>query len=77
MDCNELVEVITDYLEGTLPAKDRERFDAHLLECPFCVTYLAQMRATLSALGEIPVESIAPAAREELAHIFHDWKLRK
>ncbi|MGB6521545.1 MAG: zf-HC2 domain-containing protein [Candidatus Cybelea sp.] len=31
--------------------RDRERFEAHLRECPYCVTYLEQMRATLSALG--------------------------
>lgn len=77
MDCNELVEVITDYLEGTLPEKDRARFDAHLLECPFCVIYLQQMRATLAAVGEIPVESIAPSARDELLRTFRDWKQRK
>ena len=77
MDCNELVEVITDYLEGTLPEKDRARFDAHLLECPFCVTYLEQMRATLTAVGEIPVESLPPSARDELLRSFRDWKQHK
>jgi anti-sigma factor RsiW len=51
MACNELVEEVSDYLEGTLPAAERERFEAHLAECPFCTTYLEQMRTTVAALG--------------------------
>jgi anti-sigma factor RsiW len=74
MDCIELVELITDYLEGTLPQHDRERFNAHLSECPYCVIYVDQMRATLRALGEIPVESIGDTAREKLLHAFREWK---
>ena len=74
MDCIELVELITDYLEGTLPQPDRERFDAHLIECPYCVTYVEQMRATLSALGEIPIESIGELEKERLLHAFRQWK---
>ena len=76
MDCNELVEVITDYIEGTLPQNDRERFDAHLRECPFCVTYVEQMRATIAALGSIPVEAISDATRQKLLTAFRDWKTR-
>jgi len=74
MDCNELVEVITSYLEGDLPAADRERFDGHLKECPYCVIYLEQMRATLGALGEIPLESVSPAALNALVTAFRSWK---
>lgn len=74
MDCNELVEVITDYLEGALSQSDRARFDAHLTECPYCVTYVEQMRATLAALGEIPVETIGDDARVRLLATFRDWK---
>lgn len=74
MDCIELVEVITDYIEGTLPQNDRERFDAHLRECPFCVTYVAQMRATIATLGAIRVETISDAAREKLLSAFRDWR---
>ena len=74
MDCIELVELITDYLEGTLPLSDRQRFDAHLGECPYCVTYLGQMRATLGALGEIPPETISDTAKDRLLHAFRNWK---
>ncbi|MGG7380574.1 anti-sigma factor family protein, partial [Escherichia coli] len=51
MACNELVDAITAYLDGTLPDHDRRRFDAHVAECPLCTEYLAQMRDTIARLG--------------------------
>jgi anti-sigma factor RsiW len=74
MACRELVELVTDYLEGRLPPADRDRFDAHLGACDGCTAYLEQMRQTLAALGRIPEESISPRAREELLHAFRDWR---
>ena len=74
MTCRELVEVITDYIEGTLPEHDRRRFEQHLGECPGCVNYLEQMGETIQALGELPEESIQPQAREELLRAFRAWR---
>lgn len=74
MTCRELVDVITDYLENTLPADDRARFEEHLAACPYCVNYLDQMRITIATLGELREESISPAAREELLEAFRGWK---
>jgi anti-sigma factor RsiW len=72
--CQELVELVTDYLEGRLPAADRERFDAHIAGCDACTNYLEQMRMTLQALGRIPEESISLQAREELLVAFRNWR---
>jgi anti-sigma factor RsiW len=74
MDCNELVEVITDYLEDTMSPEDRARFDEHLVCCEGCTTYLAQMRATLTAMGRIPPETVSGQARKRLLQSFRDWK---
>lgn len=74
MDCNELVELITDYLEGNLAASERTRFDAHLRICDGCSTYLEQMRATLDVLGRIPLNSVSKTTRERLQHAFRNWK---
>jgi anti-sigma factor RsiW len=74
MTCKELVEVITDYLEGTMPEHDRERFEEHLDECPWCVNYLEQMRGTIDTLGELREESLEPAAREDLLETFRGWR---
>jgi anti-sigma factor RsiW len=74
MTCRELVEVITDYLEGTMAALDRERFESHLRECPYCATYLEQMRETIATVGELREESLEPRVREELLARFRDWR---
>jgi anti-sigma factor RsiW len=74
MTCKELVEVVTDYLEGELSAVDRRRFEEHLEECPYCRIYLEQMRTTIRTLGRLSEESIPRDARAELLNAFRDWK---
>ena len=74
MSCKELVEVITDYLEGALSTADRARFEEHLAECPHCVNYLEQMRASVRTLGRLTEGSIPSEARQELLRVFRGWK---
>ena len=74
MACNELVEVITAYLEGTLPAADRRRFDAHLAECPHCTEYLAQMRNTIDRLGKLDDSTLSRETRQGIIAAFRDWR---
>lgn len=74
MACQELVEVITEYLEGTLPAPDRRRFEAHLVLCDPCVVYLEQMRATIATAGRIPLDELSAPGREALLQAFGDWR---
>jgi anti-sigma factor RsiW len=74
MACNELVQTITAYLDGTLPEADRDRFDAHLANCPYCTEYLAQIRATIARLGTLDETTLTPQAREDLLGAFRDWR---
>jgi anti-sigma factor RsiW len=74
MTCQELVELVTEYLEGALPARERERFDRHLDECPYCTNYLDQMRITIRTLGSLEEESISPEVKDALLTAFRDWK---
>ena len=74
MACQELVEVITDYLEGTLPASDRKRFDAHLSTCDPCREYVEQMRTLIRLSGGLTVQTIEPATRESLLRAFRRWR---
>jgi anti-sigma factor RsiW len=75
MSCRELVEVVTDYLEGKLPERDRVRLEAHLAECPYCEEYIAQMRETIAALGELPrAESLDARTERELLEAFRGWR---
>jgi anti-sigma factor RsiW len=76
LPCQELVELVTGYLEDRLPTSTRLRFEAHLAQCSGCRTYLEQMRQTLRALGRLPTESIAPEARDRLLAVFRDWQRR-
>lgn len=72
--CVELVEVVTDYLEGAMPAPERRRFEAHLVTCPYCIEYVEQMRAVGGALGGLADDSIAPQTRDALLAAFRDWR---
>jgi predicted anti-sigma-YlaC factor YlaD len=74
MTCKELVEVITDYLEGAMPSEDVARFEGHLGECPGCQIYLDQMRGTIKALGHVPPESLSDEAERTLLMAFRDWR---
>jgi anti-sigma factor RsiW len=72
--CRELVELVTDYLEGRISSADRSRFEEHLDECDGCTAYVEQMRRTIEALGHIPEESLSPEAERELLAAFRDWR---
>lgn len=74
MTCQELVELVTEYLEGTLPANEAARFEDHLADCPHCRVYLDQMRHTIGALGRLPRETVPPAVLDELVGYFRTWK---
>jgi anti-sigma factor RsiW len=74
LSCQELVELVTDYLEGSLAAEDVARFEAHISGCEACTSYLAQMRATVAALGHLPPESLSAEAQAELLVAFRDWR---
>ena len=76
MPCQELVELITAYLDGTLSPVDRLRFEQHLAECRHCRTYLLQMRQTIQVLGRLPEETIPDEVKAQLLQAFRDWKGR-
>jgi len=68
--CRQVVELVTDYLEGDLPDAVRSAVERHLQTCPPCVTYIEQMRSTACSLRDVPVESISPEVLEELVSAF-------
>jgi anti-sigma factor RsiW len=72
--CQEFVELVTDYLEGTLPASDRIRFEAHLAECDGCAGYLEDMRRLVGSLNEIVEPPPDPQTREALLRAYRDLR---
>ena len=73
MPCQELVELVTAYFDGSLSRRDRRRFQAHIRGCVNCTAYVEQMRLVIEATGRITEEDIAPEAREELLDAFRGW----
>jgi anti-sigma factor RsiW len=63
--CQQFVELITDYLEGTLPTPTLSHVEEHLVMCDWCVTYLEQMQATIASLAA-PSETRSPEPSEAL-----------
>jgi anti-sigma factor RsiW len=76
LTCKELVEVVTDYLEGRMPAERRLLMEEHLAFCDWCQTYLEQLRATIRLTGTLREDDIGPEARAALLGVFRDWKGR-
>ncbi len=74
LTCKEMVELVTEYLEGTLSPADKQRFEAHLAGCDGCTTYLEQMRQTIRLTGRLIEEQISDQAKESLLNTFRDWK---
>jgi anti-sigma factor RsiW len=74
LSCQELVELVTDYLEGALPPELHDRFEQHIGHCAGCRTFLEQMRATVRATGTLTPESLPPEAERTLLDAFRGWR---
>jgi anti-sigma factor RsiW len=72
--CQQVVEMVTDYLEGALAPADRKRFDRHLASCPHCTVYLAQMRETIRLAGRLTPEDLSPPMRDAFTDLYRSWR---
>jgi anti-sigma factor RsiW len=73
MPCQELVELVTAYFDGSLSRRDRRRFESHIGECEHCTAYVEQMRLLVETTGRLTEEDIPIAARAELLDAFRGW----
>ena len=73
LSCQELVELVTDYLEGALGEGDLRRFEQHIAGCGNCTRYLEQLRATIRITGTITTDDLSPEAEKALLEAFADW----
>jgi anti-sigma factor RsiW len=74
LKCRELVELVSDYLGDALSAQEKARFDRHLLGCPPCTEYLAQMKATIDRLRNLqaePAQALEPSLLEVFRSLHH------
>ena len=72
--CQQAVELVTDYLDGSLSRSDRRRFEAHLAACPHCTEYLAQMRATIELTGSLSADDLPEPVRDEFIDLYRRWQ---
>ena len=74
LTCKELVELVTEYLEGALTPTDVVRFERHISACPGCDTYVEQYRETIRLTGMLREDDLEPSVRDALLEQFRDWK---
>lgn len=73
LTCHEVIDLLTDYVEDALPAKERRRVEAHLATCDGCTTYLEQVRETIRLTGMLTEEQIPDEERQRLLAAFRGW----
>ena len=74
LSCQEVVELVTDYLEGVLVDDERRRFEQHLSGCDGCRQYVEQMRTTIRLTGELSPRGMSPEAERSMLEAFRNWK---
>jgi anti-sigma factor RsiW len=72
--CRQAVALMADYLDGRLSPSDVRRLEDHLAACPHCSEYLAQLRATIDALGRAEPAALTDDALDELVGLYRRWR---
>lgn len=73
-NCNEIVEVVTAYLEGALKRRDRKAFERHIKKCGGCGNYVEQIRITIETVGRVEADELPQEIRDDLVAAFRDWR---
>ncbi len=74
LTCQEVVELVTEYLENALLPETRKRLEEHVDNCRGCTTYIEQVQLTIDMLHQLAEEPVFPATRQELLQHFRNWK---
>lgn len=73
LSCREIVELVTEFLEGTIDDPLRAAFEAHLAKCDGCTHYLEQMETTIRLAGSIEPEALSAELQAGLLAAFRDF----
>jgi len=76
LNCQEVVELVTDYLEQALLPEKQAQFEEHIEECPGCDTYLEQVQQTIMMLRKLSDLQTFPETKQDLLEIFRNWNRR-
>jgi anti-sigma factor RsiW len=77
MNCRQVVELMTAYLEGALSAVERARFEDHIAGCDGCRAYLAQLQTARKIMGKLADEPVPAAVERDLLEAFRSWRSPK
>ncbi len=72
--CREIVQIVNDYVEGVLPAEEREGVELHLNLCDGCSDYLEQLRLSIVLTGELSADALSPELEEQLCLAFRSFE---
>jgi anti-sigma factor RsiW len=73
LSCQQMVELVTEYLVGVMEPRRRARFEAHLAGCDGCTNYVEQFRTTVSVVGRLEVDDVPEPVMAELISAFRSW----
>jgi anti-sigma factor RsiW len=73
LTCQQVVELVTEYLDGVMEPPRRARFETHLAGCDGCAAYLEQFRTTISVVGRLDAEDVPGPVMSELLSAFRSW----
>lgn len=74
ISCQEVVELVSDYLEQALPSEEAAVFEQHLNFCEGCVHYVDQVRTAVASTSELRAEQLPPEVKDKLLSAFRDWR---
>ena len=72
--CHDAVALVSDFLEGALPRRERRRLERHLANCAACTAYLEQMRATIAATGSVGPDDLSPETLEGIVELYARYR---
>jgi anti-sigma factor RsiW len=73
LTCQQVVELVTEYLDGVMEPAWRVRFEAHLDGCDGCTAYLEQFRTTVAVVGRLDARDVPAPVMSELLSAFRTW----
>lgn len=73
LSCQQMVELVTEYLDGVMEPRRRARFEAHLAGCDGCTNYVEQFRETVAVVGRLEVDDVPEPVMAELVSAFRNW----
>jgi anti-sigma factor RsiW len=74
LQCQEVVELVTDYLDGALPGALAKAVNRHLAGCKDCTGFVEQIRATIALAGALPPEDVPQAVIDALTAAFEEYQ---